>query len=87
MLFYLLMVGPRFQNWDPRIRPLGGNFTDNLIYKTEILNSSIQRPKNRKFDPRFVEDCFIISFFHLLAAERLAQHIYTSNGAYTRVAE
>ena len=40
--------GPRFQNWDLRIRPLGGNFTENQIFKSKIANSSAQRSKTRK---------------------------------------
>ena len=51
-MFYSFFSGPRFQNWEPRIRPLGGNFTDNPMFGSTIINSSVQRPKIEKIDPR-----------------------------------
>ena len=72
--FFFQIFGPRFQNWDLRIRPLGGNFTENRIFKSIIANSNVQRSKIRKIDPRFFElffVVFLILFFS--AAERLAQ--------------
>ena len=38
----------RFQNWDQRIRPIGGNYTDNPMFRSKIINSSVQRPTSRK---------------------------------------
>jgi len=68
------MFGPRFQNWDLRIRHLGGNFTENPMFRSTIVNSSIQRLNNRKCDPTLFEyDFFIFYLFILLAAERLPQ--------------
>jgi len=46
---------PRFPNGDLRIRPLGGNFTENLIFMSKILNSNVQRPKNRKIKYRILK--------------------------------
>ena len=62
----LASLSARFQNRDLRIRPLGGNFTENLIFKAKITNSSIQRSTIRKIDPIFFE------VEKKLAAERLA---------------
>ena len=35
------MLGPRFQNWDLRIRPLGGDFTVNPIFNSKIVFSYV----------------------------------------------
>ena len=68
---YFLCFGPRFQNWDLRIRPLGGNFTENLIFRSNIADSSVQRPKLRKTNPINFEIYVLFVLFY--AAERLAQ--------------
>ncbi len=42
-ILHFFIFGPRFQNWDLRIRPLGGKFTENPIFRSNIVNSGVQR--------------------------------------------
>ena len=44
------MFGSRFQNWDLRIRPLRGKFTENSILRSKIISPDVQRSTIRKFD-------------------------------------
>ena len=46
------IFGPRSQNRDLRIRPLGGKFTENLVFKSKIVISTAQRSKIRKNESR-----------------------------------
>ena len=55
-------VGPRFQNWDLRIRPLGGKFTDNPIFNSKIVNSNAQRSKIIMLESRFFNVVFVFDF-------------------------
>ena len=48
LLSLFAIFGSRFQNWDVIIRPLGGNFTENQMFRSKIGNSSAQRSKNNK---------------------------------------
>ena len=59
-LQFFILFGPRFQNEDLRIRPLGGNFTENLIFKSKAANSGVQRSRIRKIDPRCLEYLYLI---------------------------
>ena len=59
------MFGSRFQNWDLRIRPQRGNFTDSLDFKSKIVNSDVQRSQIKKIDPRCVEVCFVCYIYFL----------------------
>ena len=45
------LFGPRFQNWGQRIRPLGGNFTENPMFTSKAINSGVQKSKSRKMAP------------------------------------
>ena len=66
MYTHIRIFGPRFQNWDPRIRPVGGNFTENQILRSQIVNAGVQRSEIRKVDPRMFDDSvfsFSIHFF------------------------
>ena len=73
--------GPRFQNWDLRIRPLGGNFTENLIFMSKIFNSSAQRSKKTGKLMSDLSYIYIYMYIYILlffgggSAERLAQRI------------
>ena len=68
IVYFVFFGGPRFQNWDLRIRPLGGNFKDNLMFRSKILNSSVQGSKIRKMDPSNFEkkNIFIFLFRDIL---------------------
>ena len=71
-LVYLLNVEPSFQNWDMRIRPLGGNFMENQMFRTKIINSSVQRSKIKKIDPRKIECACVYIYIYIYT-------IYTYN--------
>ena len=66
--YFFLFFWPRFQNWDLGIRHLGGNFTEDPIFKSEIANSGIQGPTNRKIHSSF----FIYVFKLYFVARRKA---------------
>ena len=55
-----MIFGPRFQNWDLRIRPLGGNFTENLMFRSELAYSSVQRSNIGKVEPRTLDCLFVV---------------------------
>ena len=56
MCYSLCFFGPRFQNWDLRTCPQGGNFTEKPIFKSKMRDSGVQRPKMKTIDPRNFEN-------------------------------
>ena len=63
--FVFWFSGPRFENWDIRIRPQGGNITENLIFRSKMTYSCIQRPQIRTTESSFFcFSCFEIFMIH-----------------------
>ena len=49
--FICLNFRSRFQHWELRIRPIGGNITENPMFVSKIMNSGVQRSNIRKIVP------------------------------------
>ena len=82
----LLMFGSGFQNWDLRIRPLGGNLTDSPIFRSKIAYASIQRPQIKKFDPRFVDDLLYFPFVFVFGRRKARVDFWLeTRTSYSRV--